>query len=66
MNKFGDATMSWSRMEELVESIYEGMISEDPYEPQEIKLALADDSDAMKVTNLNSNSNSNPNSTDLG
>ena len=47
--RIGDGAVTFDALEKLVETIYAGMISGDPYEPQEIKLALTDDPAAMKA-----------------
>lgn len=41
--------MGWGYLEKLVEKIYGGMISTDPYDPQEVHLALTGSLSEMKV-----------------
>jgi hypothetical protein len=45
----GKEGMEWSRLEELVTTIYGDQISSDPYDPQEVHLSLRDSADEMKV-----------------
>ena len=47
--RFGNRSISWGSLREVVEDIYAGMVNDDPYEPQEVKLALTNDLDSMKV-----------------
>ena len=41
--------MEWSRLEELINDIYGDAISEDPFQPQEVHLALTGSLSEMKV-----------------
>jgi hypothetical protein len=41
--------MSWDRLEEVIKTIYGDSISNDPYQPQEIHLALTSSPTEMKV-----------------
>jgi hypothetical protein len=41
--------MEWSRLEELMDEIYGGTISNDPYQPQEVHLSLTGSLSEMKV-----------------
>ena len=41
--------MEWDRLEELITTIYGNQISLDPYDPQEVHLALRDSPEEMKV-----------------
>lgn len=47
-NLLGDG-MEWSLFSNLVDAIYGDMISDDPYQPQEVHLAITDNVDEMKV-----------------
>lgn len=46
---YGTKEFSFSFFESVVTKLYGDMISDDPYEPQEIKLALGESIDTMKV-----------------
>lgn len=48
-NLVGKEGMDWSRLEELITTIYGDQISSDPYDPQEVHLSLRDNPDEMKV-----------------
>jgi len=48
-NLLGGDELEWSLFSNLVESIYGDEISDDPYQPQEIHLALTDNISEMKV-----------------
>jgi len=47
--RMGGNEVSWGVFETIVTTLYGDMISADPYEPTEIKLALGETSDIMKV-----------------
>jgi hypothetical protein len=41
--------MEWSRLEQLIETLYGDSISDDPYQPQEVHLSLTGELSEMKV-----------------
>ncbi|RYH00533.1 hypothetical protein EON65_49215, partial [archaeon] len=48
-NKLGQRSLSFDVFEKVIEAIYGDQISEDPFQPQEVHIALGNDINTMKV-----------------
>lgn len=59
-NKLGQRSLSFDAFEKIIEAIYGDQISEDPFQPQEVHLALGNDINTMKVQWVTMSSLQNP------